>query len=104
MTSPWSGPSGDEFARLVRERLRGIPGVTTEVRPIDPAVATPASFLVDVEWPGGGGVLCEVADSINGVRVLDADAEDVNIETALRYIQARAAGTSRTAAWSYAEG
>jgi hypothetical protein len=89
---------------MVTARLRGVRGVTTQVRRIDPAVATPASFLVDVEWPGDTGALCEVADSIDGVRVMDDDGEDVSIETALRYVEARAAGTSREGAWRYASG
>src|SRR5690349_19522814 len=53
--SPWSGPSGDEFARLIGERLRGVAGLTVEVRQTDAAVATPASFLVDVRWPADRG-------------------------------------------------
>jgi hypothetical protein len=100
--SPWSGPSGDEFARLIGERLRGVAGLTVEVRQIDPAVATPASFLVDVHWPADRGVLCEVADSIDTVRVMDDHGEDVSIDAALRYLEARAAGTSRRGAWRYA--
>jgi hypothetical protein len=96
--TPWSEPSGDSFAGLAKERLRGVPDVTIGVRQIDQAVATPASFLVDIAWPGGG-VLCEVADSIEGVRVMDEDGEDVSVESALRYITARAAGASRKDAW-----
>jgi hypothetical protein len=101
---PWPASSGEAFARMVSERLGGVPGVTTDVRRIDPAVATQASFLVDVQWRGDIGVLCEVADSIDAVRVMDDDGEDVSIEAALRYIEARAAGTSRKGAWRYAVG
>lgn len=89
---------------MVTERLRGVPGVTIEVRRIDPAVATPASFLVDAEWTGDIGVLCEVADSIDGVRVIEDESEDVSIEIALRYIEARASGVPPSSAWRYAEG
>lgn len=101
MTPPWSGPSGQAFAQLVREHLAAVPGLHTDVRPLDREVSTPASFLVDISW-AGGGVLCEVADSIDHVRVMDDEAEDVSTDTALRYIAARAAGTSKAAAWRQA--
>jgi hypothetical protein len=102
-SSSWSGSSGDEFAQLIGERLRGVAGLAVEVRRIDPAVSTPASFLVDVQWPAGLGVLCEVADSIGTVRVMDGDGEDVSVAVALRYIEARATGASRVGAWRFAE-
>jgi len=98
-TSPWPGPSGEAFARMVAHRLRAFPGVTTQVHQVDPAVSTPASFLVHVDWPEGRGVLCEVADSIDAVQVMDDDGEDVDIESALRYNQARVAGASPQDAW-----
>lgn len=94
--------SGEAFAHLAKERLRGVSDVTIEVRQVDRAVATHASFLVDVMW-GGGSVLCEVADSIDGVRVMDPHGEDVSVERALRYISARAAGVSRAEAWRSSE-
>jgi hypothetical protein len=75
-----------------------VPGVTTDIRQIDESIATPASYMVDVSW-GEDGVLCEVANSIAGVRVMDPDGEDVSVESALRYITARAAGVSREEAW-----
>jgi hypothetical protein len=102
MTSPWRGSSGEAFAQMIRERLAGVPDLTTTVRAVDPAVSTPASFLVDVSW-AGGGLLCEVADSIDGVRVIDDDGEDVTVVAALRYIAARAAGTSKEGAWRQAQ-
>lgn len=102
--SPWHGSSGEAFAGMVTERLAGVPGLTTEVRRVDAAVGTTASFLVDVTWPGDAGVLCEVADAIDGVCVMDDDGEDVSIEAALRYIEARASGSSRSYAWRYATG
>ena len=101
MTSHWSGPSGHAFAQLVCDRLAGVPGLHTDVRQIDPEVSTAASFLVDICW-SGGGVLCEVADSIDGVRVMDDHAEDVTTEAALRYLAALTAGTSRATAWRQA--
>jgi hypothetical protein len=84
---------------MVGERLRGVKQAATDVRPVDPSVATPTSFLVDVSWHCDLGVLCEVADRIDSVRVMDADGEDVAIEAALRYIEARAEGASREEVW-----
>lgn len=89
---------------MIAERLRGVSGLVVKVRRIDPAVSTPSSFLIDVSWPGDVGVLCEVADTIDGVRVMDDDGEDVSIEMALRYIEARASGRPRGYAWRYAAG
>jgi hypothetical protein len=100
MTSSWSGPSGDAFALLDRRRLGGVPGAEVNVTPLGGEV--PSSFLVDVDW-SGGGLLCEVSDSVSGVRVLDDDGEDVSVEAALRYIAARAAGTSKSGAWRQAK-
>ena len=101
MAPTWSGPSGQAFAQLVYERLAGVEGLRTDVRQLDPEVSTPASFIVDISWFGGGG-LCEVADSIEGVRVMDAHAEDVTTDAALRYIAARTAGASKSTAWRQA--
>ena len=100
MTSCWEGPSGDAFALMVRRRLGGVPGVEVNVTPLDGE--PPSSFLVDVDW-SGGGLLCEVSDSVDGVRVLDDDGEDVSVDAALRYIAARAAGTSKTGSWRQAK-
>lgn len=86
---------------MIRERLGGVPGVGTDVIPLGAGGASPSSFLVDVEW-SGGGLLCEVADSVYGVRVMDDHGEDVSVEAALRYIAARAAGTSKAGAWRQA--
>lgn len=83
---------------MVRERLGGVPGVEVGVAPLASGGDLPWSFLVDVDW-SGGGLLCEVSDWVNGVRVLDDDGEDVSIEAALRYVAARAAGTSKEGAW-----
>ncbi|NYH92891.1 hypothetical protein [Actinopolymorpha rutila] len=77
--------------------------MTTEVRRIDPEVSTPESFLVDVGW-SEGDMVCEVADSIDGVRVMDDHGEDVSVEASLRYIEARVAGSSKEAAWRFARG
>lgn len=62
----------------------------------------PSSFLVDVDWQGGG-LVCELSDAMNGVRVMDDDGEDVSVEAALLYIAARAAGTSKAGAWRQAD-
>lgn len=99
MTSSWAGPSGDAFARMVRRRLGKKRGAQVNVTPL--SGEPPTHFLVDVDW-SGGGLLCEVSDSVDGVRVIDDDGEDVNVEAALRYITARAAGTSKTGAWRQA--
>lgn len=39
-------------------------------------------------------MLCEVADWIDGVRVMDSRAEDLTIEQALQYISLRCRGWS----------
>lgn len=88
---------------MVRERLGGVPGVGTDVIPLSKDGSPLSSFLVAVEWPGGG-LLCEVADSVNGVRVMDDNGEDVSIDRALDYVAARAAGTSKSGAWRQARG
>ena len=100
MMSSWAGPSGDAFAVMVRRRLGGVPGAEVNVTPL--GGEPPASFLVEVGW-SAGGLLCEVSDSVNGVRVLDDDGEDVSVEAALRYIAARAAGISKSGAWRQAK-
>lgn len=99
MTFKWDGPSGDAFARMLHERLGGVPGLEVNVSPF--GAEPPSSFLVDVDWQGGG-VLCEVHDSVHGVRVMDDHGEDVSVEAALRYVAARAAGTSKAGAWQQA--
>ena len=81
---------------MVRNRFGGVLGTEVNVTPLDGEL--PSSFLVDVDWTGGG-LLCEMSDSVNGVRVLDDDDGDVSIEAALRYIAARAAGANKSAAW-----
>jgi hypothetical protein len=84
---------------MVRDRLHDVEGLQTTVRKIDPAVATPASYLVDISFPGDLGVLCEVADSLHDVRVMDPDGMDVTVEEALAYVHNRADGMSPTEAW-----
>lgn len=89
----WGGPSGDLFAEMVLERLVA-DGFTGEVV-VTPWGAPGAEglFSVDVRRPEPG-VLCEVADWIDGVRVMDSRAEDLTIEQALQYISLRCRGWS----------
>lgn len=100
----WKGPSGPAFARLVRGRLAGVPGLEVDVRPVSERGSPPGAYLVDVGWRGGDGVLCEVVDWVDGVRIMDPHGEGVTVDIGLRYLQARAAEVSSKHAWKFAQG
>lgn len=90
----WKGePSGQFFAALLRERARQI-GVQVAVEVV-PSEAV-GRYIVDIDWDAkpDDGFLCEVADWVNGVRIVDPHGEDVTVEQALTYFAARATGTS----------
>lgn len=87
----WGGPSGELFADMVLERLAG-EGLAGEVE------VTPWSeheleggFSVEVRSPEPG-VLCWVVDWVDGVRILDPDADDLTVAQALDYISLRSHG------------
>lgn len=90
----WQGePSGQRFAALLSERARQM-GVqaAVDVVPLQ-AVGT---YLVSIDWEPGPdtGLLCEVVDWVNGIRILDPHGEDVTVDQALAYFGARAKGSS----------
>ena len=89
---------------MLRDRLAGVPGLEIAVRPVSPDASPPGASVVDVDWQGGVGVMFEVVDWVGGVRVIDPQGEDVSVDVALRYAEARAAGVSRKYAWSFARG
>lgn len=98
--SPPTTPDVPAFAEAALRRLAGVPGLRVVIDR-GAASAAPGYVLIDVEW-AAGSVLCEMIDGDDGVRVMDDHGEDVSTEEALRYIAARAAGSSRRAAWHYA--
>jgi hypothetical protein len=67
--------------------------------------ATAGAYLVDVEFDvgdglptGGEGLLFEVADWVNGARVLDPGDHDLTVDQAIRYTVLRAQGASAASA------
>lgn len=79
---------------MVHARLAGGPGLAVSDMGVSGGVGSPGAYRVDVAWDGDAGVLCELVDRVDGVRVMDPDGEDVTVEVSLRYIQARAAALS----------
>ena len=100
----WQGDSGPAFARMVRDRLGGVPGLEVNVRPVSKDASSPGAYVVDVDWQGGLGVTCEVADWIDGVRIMDPHGEDVTVDIGLRYVQARTADLPPKHAGKFAHG
>lgn len=85
----WRGqPSGDVFARLVRARADqlGLP-VRVEVLPWK----LTGSYGITVDWDAGD-VMYEVADWLDGARVLDPGDHDLSVDQALDYLSARMSG------------
>lgn len=85
----WKGqPSGDAFAALVRARADrlGIPA-TVKVLPWKLA----GSYGVTVDWEGDD-LMYEVADWVDGARVLDPGDHDLSVDQALDYLSARMSG------------
>jgi len=54
------------------------------------------AYHVSIDWDAGpdSGLLCEVVDWVDRVRILDLNGEDVTVEQALAYFAARAMGGS----------
>jgi hypothetical protein len=90
----WHGiPSGEQYAALLRQRANRLGvAVEVEVRAYDPA----GSYGIIAEWcrAADNSVLYEVADWVDGVRVLDPNGEDISIDEGLDYFAARAGGAS----------
>jgi hypothetical protein len=90
----WQGePSGQRFAALLSERASqtGI-RVTVDVVPMKEV----DGYLVNLHWEAepDDGLLYEVVDWVNGVRIMDPHGEDVTVEQSLVYFTARTKGTS----------
>jgi hypothetical protein len=91
----WGGNSGELFADLVREHL-GAEGqiARVAVRPVSLEAAPSGAYLVDVEVKDGPALLFEVADWIEGARVMDPDGADLSRAEVLNYIRLRCRGKS----------
>ncbi len=87
---------------MVKGRLVGVPDLAVSVRALSGSVELAGACLVDVVWDKGPGVLCELVDWVDGVRVMDPDGEDDTVEVSLRYIQARPAALSPRDSWNFA--
>ena len=88
-------PFADRFADLVLDRLSaaGISARAT-LRLVGAHVSDGDSYLVDVQLPNGTGVLCEVADSVPTIRVMDPNADDLPLDLAVTYLVLRGRGVS----------
>lgn len=92
----WGGASsGNAFAAL----LQGVvseSGRTADVyvAPVSEQVAPEGAFLVEVSVDEGPSILFEVADWIDGARIMDPDGEDLSVEQAPRYVMLRINGAS----------
>jgi hypothetical protein len=84
----WRGlPSGEVFADLLRQRADRL-GIAALVDVT--AWEFDGAYGVTVDWPSGDAMY-EVADWVDGARVLDT-GDDVTIDQALDYLSARVAG------------
>jgi len=91
----WQGDSGELFAEMVREQLdKEGRTADVEVNPVSPTVAPPGAYLVSVEVHDGPDLFFEVADWVDGARVMDPHGEDLSRAEALRYLQLRCGGKS----------
>ena len=88
----WQGrPSGAAFAEMLRGRAEQV-GVPVEVG-VQPW-SHPGSYGVDADWGEApdAGFSCEVADWVDGVRLLDSSDADVTVAQALAYFEGRLQG------------
>ena len=92
----WGGrPSGEAFAHLLRRRADAL-GIDIDVG----IQASSALGGIDDDRSVGPAYefSAEVADWVDGVRILDVGDEDVSVEQALAYVEARLAGYGYRAA------
>jgi len=95
------GLAGDQLATMLKERAASL-GFEVQV---EVQVWTPGNYGVSVDWPGNpNGLRFEVADGLDGVRVLDPDGEDLTTQQALDYFSARLAGHTPKAAMALISG
>jgi hypothetical protein len=91
----WDGNSGELFAELVRGQLdREGRTARVEVLPVKPQAAPAGAYLVDVAVQDGPGLLFEMADWIDGARVMDPHGDDLSRTEALNYLHLRCSGKS----------
>lgn len=91
----WGGRSGDAFAERVREVVNDCGRTANvDVTPVSEQVAPPGAYLVEVSVHEGPDLLYEVADWVQGARIMDPDGEDLTLEEALRYLRLRIMGLS----------
>lgn len=91
----WGGRSGDAFAERVREVVNDCGRTANvDVTPVSEQIASSGGYLVRVSVHEGPGLLYEVADWVQGARVMDPDGEDLTLEEALRYLRLRIIGLS----------
>lgn len=89
----WGGRSGDAFAERVLEVVNDCGRIANvDVTPVREQVAPPGAYLVQVSVHEGPDLLYEVADWVQGARIMDPDGEDLSLEEALRYLRLRIRG------------
>ena len=87
-----SGASGAQLATMLEHRAQTL---HTPVQ-IEVTEWEPGQFGVSVDWAADGdGLLLEVCDWVDGVRLLDPHGEDVSVDQALDYFAARLSGRTR---------
>ncbi|WP_020386938.1 hypothetical protein [Kribbella catacumbae] len=64
------------------------------VSPVSEQVAPPGAYLVEVSVREGPDLLYEVADWVQGARIMDPNGEDLTVEEALQYLRLRIGGLS----------
>jgi hypothetical protein len=91
----WGGSSGDAFALRVRQVVNDC-GRTADVdlTPVGEQAAPGGAYLVEVSVHEGPHLLYEVADWVQGARIMDPDGENLTLEEALRYLRLRIMGLS----------
>lgn len=87
---------------MLRDRLAGVPDLEVDVQLVSADESSQSAFIIDVSWRGCLGLMCEVADWVDGVRILDPHGEDVTVDVGLRYVEARASDLSPRRAWKFA--
>ena len=92
---PPSGSQAYRFCELVRLRSSTI-GVDVA---ITCQLWSAGGYIVDVDVSAHLGLLFEVDDWVDGVRVMDPHGEDVTVAEAVDYFAARATGHPPDEAW-----
>jgi hypothetical protein len=65
-----------------------------DLTPVSEQVAPRGAYLVDVKVHEGPDLLYEVADWVEGARIMEPDGEDLTLDEALRYLRLRIIGLS----------